>query len=656
MDSIPLTDPQKAELERLGSVAVSWDEVRVAPGFSPGRVRNVHFRGPVDLGSLDGTIDAGDGVPRPAGLYRCCVADCSIGDGARVANVGVLSGCDVGPGALVEDVSSLVTSGETAFGNGREIEILNNGGGREIPIFAELDAQTAYLLATRRHDTPFVERVREWIAGRVVELTPPRGRIGEGAVVLNCGEIRNVTIGSRAIVRGASRLDEGTIVGGEYPAAVGADVVAKGFVILDGSRVDGGAMIENCFVGQGVRIGKQFSAEDSAFFANCECFGGEAACLFAGPYTVTHHKSTLLIAAMLSFYNAGSGSNQSNHRYKTGPVHQGVLERGAKTGSFSCLLWPCRVGAFTVVIGKHCANVDTSAMPFSYLFESKGRSLLAPAMNLFTVGTKRDSDKWPDRDRCDGVGRLDRIHFDLFNPRTVGSMVAAIEALGDMAGGDEDDIAYSGAWLKRSKIEKAVETYETAVRMYIGDVVIRQLESAETPASLDQMKQALDVRCPEAPGPWVDAAGMLAPRAVIDEIAGDAGAGRIASLDTFRRRLDEACGAYDRYNAAWCLDLLEKRAGKKLADFTAADVVGILRQWRDAHRRGTELVMKDAEKEFAPASMIGYGLDGDEDVRRADFAAVRGTVEDNAFVAAVRASLADVEAAAARWTALIGGL
>ena len=86
------------------------------------------------------------------------------------------------------------------------------------------------------------------------------------------------------------------------------------------------------------RSGKQFSAENSVFFANSEAFHGEAVSVFGGPYTVTHHKSSLLIAGMYSFFNAGSGTNQSNHMYKLGPVHQGILERGSKTGSFAYLL------------------------------------------------------------------------------------------------------------------------------------------------------------------------------------------------------------------------------------------------------------------------------------------------------------------------------
>ena len=83
---------------------------------------------------------------------------------------------------------------------------------------------------------------------------------------------------------------------------------------------------------------------------------------FSGPYTVTHHKSTLLLAGMFSFINAGSASNQSNHMFKLGPIHQGTLERGAKTTFDSYILLPARVGAFFLVIGRHVNHSYTSKM------------------------------------------------------------------------------------------------------------------------------------------------------------------------------------------------------------------------------------------------------------------------------------------------------
>ena len=57
--------------------------------------------------------------------------------------------------------------------------------------------------------------------------------------------------------------------------------------------------------------------------------------------------------------------------YKLGPIHQGAMERGAKTTSDSYILWPARVGAFSLVMGRHVNHADTSNLPFSYLIEQQ---------------------------------------------------------------------------------------------------------------------------------------------------------------------------------------------------------------------------------------------------------------------------------------------
>ena len=267
-------------------------------------------------------------------------------------------------------------------------------------------------------------------------------------------------------------LEEGTIISRkEAPVFVGEGVIAKKFIILSGSRVDSGAMIDKSFVGQGVKMGKQFSAENSLFFANCEAFHGEACSLFAGPYTVTHHKSTLMIASLFSFFNAGSCTNQSNHMYKLGPVHQGVLERGSKTGSFAYLLLPSIVGAYTVIMGKHYANFDTSDFPFSYITEEKGKSELTPAMNIFTVCTRSDSEKWPTRDRRKDPEKLDLIHFDLFSPYIVSRIVNGINILNDLADKTpktQDYVNYKGINIHRLLLKTARKYYEMALKVYIG--------------------------------------------------------------------------------------------------------------------------------------------------------------------------------------------
>ncbi len=42
--------------------------------------------------------------------------------------------------------------------------------------------------------------------------------------------------------------------------------------------------------------------------------------------------------------------------------------------------------------------------------------------------------------------------------------------------------------------------------------------------------------------------------------------------------------------------------------------------------------LADARKEYAAASRISFGIDGDEQERDADFQAIRGAPEDNDFI------------------------
>jgi len=426
-----LTEREVAALEAGGSCAEDWAAVRVAQGFSADAVRRCAFSGQVRLGAFGGTTQVA-GAALPSGVRDSSLRNCTIGDGALVQGVGLLADYDVGPGACVLDCGRLSMDGPSAFGNGVEIEVLNEGGGRELTIFERLSAQLAYMAVCYRHRPKLVAAIAAMAERWADGVRSERGTIGAGARVLNCGTLQGVAVGAAATVDGALLLRNGTVASKPAaPTTVGAGVIATDFIIGTGSTVDGGAMLSRCFVGQGCRIGRQFSAENSVFFANCEGFHGEAVAVLAGPYTVTHHKSTLLIAGLLSFYNAGSGTNQSNHMYKLGPVHQGVIERGSKTGSFSYLLWPARVGPFSVVLGKHYANFDTRNLPFSYVDEENGKSVVSPALNLFTVGTRRDGDKWPARDRRTDPDRLDLINFPVLSRLT--SATAASSSGGSSA-------------------------------------------------------------------------------------------------------------------------------------------------------------------------------------------------------------------------------
>lgn len=238
-----------------------------------------------------------------------------------------------------------------------------------------------------------------------------------------------------------------------------ADSLLADTVVMDDTTIADGVILERCFVGEACSIEKQFSAVDSLFFANCQMAHGEACSVFAGPYTVSHHKSTLLIGGMYSFYNAGSNTNYSNHLYKRGPVHWGIMERGAKTASGAHIVWPARIGAFTMVMGKHAGHPDTTDFPFSYLIQDGGKSWLVPAVNVATLGTKRDADKWPKRDKRTTC-QSDILQFDLFSPVVLQQIKKGLAILQQLAETDQTEYEYCGLWIRRNALIRGIGLYQ----------------------------------------------------------------------------------------------------------------------------------------------------------------------------------------------------
>ena len=332
-----LTAEQIAVLEAQSCRCENWSEVTVAEDFDPKYVRNVNFSGQVRLGSFNKTFTLAGGIRKHSGIYHATLHNVIVGDDCMVEHIrNYIANYIIGDGSYIENVTDLITYGETSFGNGTKVSVLNETGGREVAIHEHLSSHEAYITALYRHDQRLVDSLNTLVSKYVESSTSTVGVIGKNVEIMDAMHIVNVKIGDCARIKGTSRLRNGSIVScEEAPVNIGMNVIADDFIIESGSSITDGVTLTRCFVGQACILGHGYSASDSLFFSNCQGENGEACALFAGPYTVTHHKSTLLIAGMFSFMNAGSGSNQSNHMYKLGPIHQGIFERGAKTTSDS---------------------------------------------------------------------------------------------------------------------------------------------------------------------------------------------------------------------------------------------------------------------------------------------------------------------------------
>ena len=59
------------------------------------------------------------------------------------------------------------------------------------------------------------------------------------------------------------------------------------------------------------------------------------------------------------------------------------------------------------------------------------------------------------------------------------------------------------------------------------------------------------------------------------------------------------------------------------------------------------------EKEFDQHSKIGFGIDGDEQTKEADFEAIRGTYDGNSFVKSLRKDITEIEVKAANLSRIL---
>jgi len=632
----PISDEQIDQLIAQGCTCDDWSKVLVAPGFRAETVRSTRFSGEVKLGVFEKQVSFFGGVSAPTGISNATIHNCTVGDNVYVSRVrNYIANYVIEDDAVIDNIDLLAVEGESSFGNGLEVAVVNEAGGREIPIYDQLSAQTAYVLAFYRHRPAVIEDLRKMIADYAASVTRSAGLVGKGARVINCRIIKNVKVGPAAVVEAVNKLDDGSINScPEDPVYIGPGVFAEHFIACSGSKITDGTIIYKCFIGQGTVLSRQYSAENSVFFANCGGFHGEACAVFAGPYTVTHHKSTLLISGLFSFLNAGSGTNQSNHMYKFGPVHQGVVERGSKTASDSYILWPAKVGAFTVVMGRHYRNSDTSDLPFSYLIEHEDESILVPGVNLRSVGTIRDVRKWPRRDRRKAPQKLDCINFKLLSPYTVQKMLNGSELLAKLrttSGETSEYFTYHSVKIKGSSLVKGIELYRLAIDKFLGNCLIRRLEGRQLNDVTD-LREALKPQTDLGPGKWVDLAGMFAPEKAVEKMLGDIECGTIERLEDVAEAFQSMYRDYSAYEWAWAANVLQQRLGKTLGHVTADDVIELATDWKTAVVALDHMLYADAKKEFAPTAQIGYGLDGDQQTRRADFEQVRGTFDENSFV------------------------
>lgn len=328
--------------------------------------------------------------------------------------------------------------------------------------------------------------------------------------------------------------------------------------------------------------------------------------------------------------------------YKLGPIHQGILERGSKTASDSYILWPARVGAFSLVMGRHVTNSDTTNLPFSYLIEKNNGTFLSPGINLRSVGTIRDARKWPKRDERTDSLQFDHINYNLLSPFTVQKMIKGLELLNNLrySSGELSDIySFHSTKITNSSLKRGINLYKIAIDKFLGNSLISRLEQkcpSDESITQDQLIEALRPDTPIGSGEWVDVAGLIAPKSEVNALMRRLETGDIRTLDEVNRLVKEMADNYYSYEWTWAFQHLQEVYGVNPSKLTPAQACELIERWKEAVVTLDNLVYEDAKKEFNLASRTGFGADGDRQQKDQDFQNVRGEFESNSFVLEVQ--------------------
>lgn len=497
-----LTNEEINILEENGCTAEDWTNINVADDFQPTYIKNVNFYGEIFMGVFEKNIEVSNGFVRHSGIRNATLRNAYIGDNCLIENIGnYINNYAIGEECCICNVCTMETTAEATYGEGNTISVLNEAGNGNVILFSGLTSNLAALMIRNADNRDFTAAIRGIVKDDIERRERDKSTIGNNVKIVNTTEITNTHVSDNCEINGASRISDCTLASGlEDNVFIGSGVICENSIVTDGSAVLNGANITNCFVGETCQITNGFTAESSLFFANCYMSNGEACAAFCGPFSASHHKSTLLIGCMLSFYNAGSATNFSNHAYKMGPIHYGCLERGTKTASGSHLLLPANIGAFSVCLGKITNHPDTRSLPFSYIISDGRETFVVPGINITTVGLYRDIRKWPRRDVRIQSSRKSLINHDWLSPLTINEIMAGKKTLEQMRESQGEDTAFytcGGCKISRNSLERGIRLYDMAIKLFAGDVA----------AGYDLTAEGRDC----GTGEWGDLAGMLLP-------------------------------------------------------------------------------------------------------------------------------------------------
>ena len=543
-----LTDEEILVLENNNCRADDWESVNVSDDFNPAYLRDVVFYGEIFLGDFDRNIEVSPSFLKHSGIYSATLRNVTVGDNCLIEHVNnYINHYTIGDNCYISNIATLETTEGTTYGQGNIISVVNSSSEGNVVLCTQLNSQLAALMVKYSHDKELRETLRNMARENIDTLLPERGIIGDGVKIVNTVEITNTILGDYCEVNGAARLSDTTVMGtADASVFIGTGVICENSIISDGASLLNHAIVQDCFIGEACKISNCFTAGQSVVFANSNLSKGEACAAFCGPFTTSLSKTSQLTNGMYGLYDN---------------FHGEILR-----------------------------NPNMRNLPFSRLTTQGETTYLVPAFNMTTTALYRAIHKWPRHDKRPQTAPRSIVNFDWLSPFSVDEIIKAkqiLEDLREISGEDAPNYSYHGLIIRGADLQKGIQNYDMALRIYMG-AVIERIQKYDPDLCEPTTNTGL--------GQWGNLAGLLLPVSEERQIVEDIKDGTLESIDAILRRFDEIHAEYRNYQWVWTYPFILNYYG--LSELTPADADMIIDKALKARRNWTEEISRDAETEY----------------------------------------------------------
>ncbi|MFH1824148.1 MAG: DUF4954 family protein [Candidatus Firestonebacteria bacterium] len=422
------------KLEQNGNHSSDWNKIKVNIDFNPLRVFNSTFYGEIMLGSFKENIKY-ESADIPSGIYNSTIINCEIGNNVLIKDVKLLSNYIINAGAILINNGTITADSKNTFGNGIEMSLCIETGGREIYSFAEITVEIAEKITKSRGDKKLLEEFKIFIDKYLSLITINKGYIGKNVRIINTPEVRNSFMGDSAKVINALRVNNCTLLSNDeekteisYGASVSDSILQWGSEVTTMGIVSSSILVEHSHV---ERHGK---VNNSLLGPNTGVGEGEVTSCLLGPFIGFHHQALLTAAFWPEGKgNVGYGANVGSNHTSRAPDQEVWPGEGTFFGLGVSIKFPSNFtkAPYTIISTAVSALPQKVTFPFSLInLPANSFPGISPAFNeifpgwvlLFNIfALKRNEGKYIKRNKA----KRCKFAFEVFRPDIIDLIIDA---------------------------------------------------------------------------------------------------------------------------------------------------------------------------------------------------------------------------------------